>query len=270
MEEKEITAAADESAEYAAEEITEVDAEEEYPDEDELIQDEPSDEGESDEEYSEIDDNTEDEGEEDESSDEEDDAASEDADADAEPAEEPVKTDSDLEAATKQLLRALGVNDADAVKAVRQLTAETMGITLEELDAKEAEAAQKQSAWSEQAKRDIEAIHEAFPASRKYKSLMELPNKELFAAYMDDKKKNPSAVAAFAASHPEIVKASMKNGGKHSDLGDTKTHITSSVPKSAKDTSIKLSKSEMRSLRETFGEDMTDAEIKELYKKVST
>ena len=97
---------------------------------------------------------------------------------------------------------------------------------------------------------------------------MELPNKEKFAALMDDKTKNLSAVEAFAASHLDIVKAHNRTTGKNSYLDGTKDHIKSNVPKGAKDTSTYISKSEMRRYQEMFP-DLTDQQIKQLYKNTN-
>ena len=180
------------------------------------------------------------------------------------------KADDSLKEAVGQLLTSLGAkNVTDPVKALKQLTAETMGISLQELERRESIAKAAQEKWDEQAKRDIDAIHEAFPETAKYKSLRDLPNKAKFAQLMDNKKTKLTAVEAFAASHPDIVVAHKKLGGRGKALEGTKAHITSSVPKGAKDTSVNISKKEMQSLRETFGNELSDSEIKALYRKVT-
>ena len=78
-----------------------------------------------------------------------------------------------------------------------------------------------------------------------------------------------SAVGAFAASHPDIVNAHGKYAGRKSDLAGTKAHINSSVPKGAKDTSTYISKAQMASYKEMFGDELSDEEIRALHKRVS-
>ncbi len=179
------------------------------------------------------------------------------------------KVDSDLELAAKELLKSLlGDNVGDPVKAMKTITAETLGITYDELERRTAQTKAENEAWQQQAKRDIEAIHEAFPASRKYKTLMDLPNRVKFANLMDNEKTKLTAVEAFAASHPDIVTAQNKYHGKKNDLSGTKSHMTSNVPRGAKDNSTPMSKSEMESFKEMFP-NLSSADIKKLYKRIN-
>lgn len=200
--------------------------------------------------------------------DEEDESADEESEEKGEKADKTPdnSSESELLEAVKDLLRACKIDNVENVpETVRRLTAEALGISPEEYAKRiETERAQKAS-WEAQMQKDIDAIHEAFPATKKYKSLKELPNKEKFAALMDDKTKNLTAVEAFAASHTDIVKAHSKAPGRNSDLKGTKDHIKSNVPKGAKDTSTYISKGEMDTYREMFP-GLSDREIKKLYK----
>ena len=266
----------DEKEVQTADEVTDVGAEEqeELPEEDISTEDAEGDQEDSDP----FDDLYEEEGEEDpETSDEEsgDDEEKTDAEEGEEvpQADEPAENDkrySELEEAARELLKSAGVeNVSDPVAELRKLTAEALGISEEEYNRRLAASRAEQAAWDAQTQRDIDAIHEAYPETKKYKSLRDLPNVRQFARLMDDPELKLDAVGAFAASHPDIVKAHGKYAGKKSTLAGTKSHINSSVPKGAKDTSTNLSKSEMARLRETFGDELSDREIKELYKKVS-
>ena len=183
--------------------------------------------------------------------------------------EEKAKDESELESAVKAFLGTFGLKDIDNLpEKLKELTAESLGISLEEyIKRLESEKAQAAS-WEAQMQRDIDAIHEAFPVTKKYKTLKDLPNKGLFAQLMDDKTKNLSAVAAFAASHPDIVKAHSNAPARSSDLKGTKDHIKSNVPKGAKDTSTFISKGEMATYREMFP-GLSDSEIKKLYKSAN-
>lgn len=172
------------------------------------------------------------------------------------------KNEEKLREAVKNLLDSLGIkNEEDPIAELEKLTAETLGISAEEYQRRLASNA----SFEEQMQRDIKAIHEAFPVTKKYKSLKELPNKEKFAQLMDSKDAKLTAVEAFAASHPDIVKAHNRSPGKKSDLNGTKDHIKSNVPKGAKDTSTYIPKNEMSEYREMFP-NLSDSEIKKLYK----
>lgn len=199
-----------------------------------------------------------------------DDTGEEGEDPEAQPENAPENNeDNELAEAARELLKSLGLDKAEnPAQELKKLTAEALGISTEEYDRREKAVKEAQAAWDAQAQRDIEAIHEAFPETKKYKSLMDLPNKEKFAELMDDKTKKLSAVEAFAASHLDIVKAHNRAPGKNSNLNGTKDHIKSNVPKGAKDTSTFISKSEMETYREMFP-DLSDQQIKQLYKSTN-
>lgn len=197
-------------------------------------------------------------------------AGEEGEDPEAQPENAPENNeDNELAEAARELLKSLGLDKAEnPALELKKLTAEALGISPEEYDRREKAVKEAQAAWDAQAQRDIEAIHEAFPETKKYKSLLDLPNKEKFAELMDDKRKKLSAVEAFAASHLDIVKAHKRAPGKNSNLSGTKDHIKSNVPKGAKDTSTFIPKSEMETYREMFPE-LTDQQIKKLYKSTN-
>ena len=197
-------------------------------------------------------------------------AGEEGEDPEAQPENAPENNeDNELAEAARELLKSLGLDKAEnPAQELKKLTAEALGISPEEYDRREKAVKEAQAAWYAQAQRDIEAIHEAFPETKKYKSLKDLPNKEKFAELMDDKTKKLSAVEAFAASHLDIVKAHNRAPGKNSNLSGTKDHIKSNVPKGAKDTSTFISKSEMETYREMFP-DLSDQQIKKLYKSTN-
>ena len=175
-----------------------------------------------------------------------------------------VKSDSELEKAAKRLLKELGIESEDPIKGLKSIIAESKGMSLEELERAEAET----NAFEAQMQRDIDEIHKAYPITAKYKSLADLPKVGQFAALMDDKRLGLSAAQAFAATHPEIVEAQKHADTRKHDLRDTKTHLTSNVPKGAKDNSTTISKSEMDAYKEMFS-DLTKAEIIKLHKKVN-
>lgn len=266
----------DEKEVQTADEVTDVGAEEqeELPEEDISTEDAEGDQEDSDP----FDDLYEEEGKEDpETSDEESGEDEEKTDAEegekVPQADEPAENDkrySELEEAARELLKSAGVeNVSDPVAELRKLTAEALGISEEEYNRRLAASRAEQAAWDAQTQRDIEEIHEAYPETRKYKTLRDLPNVAKFAKLMDDPSLGLTAVGAFAASHPDIVNAHGKYAGRKSDLAGTKAHINSSVPKGAKDTSTYISKAQMASYKEMFGDELSDEEIRALHKRVS-
>ena len=154
----------------------------------------------------------------------------------------------------------------DAEEAMLKVAAEATGKTPDEIRRAIASEREANDAFEKQIAEDIKEIHEAFPEARKYKSIRDLPNVSKFAKLMDQGK---SVKEAFVATHPDIAVRQLSTPKKkNAGLAGTKSHLTSSVPKGAKDTSTHISNVEMARLRETFS-DKSDAEIKALYKKVS-
>jgi hypothetical protein len=174
--------------------------------------------------------------------------------------------DNELEEEVRALLNALGLKDVKDPKAeLEKLVAESKGQTAEKYREDKAAKKAADAKWKAQAAQDIDAIHKAYPGTKKYNHVWELPNALEFGKLMNEGKL--SVTAAFAASHPDIAEAHSKRPVKNGNLNGTKTHITSSVPKGAKDNSTPMSKSEMESYREMFP-DLSKAEIKKLYKKI--
>lgn len=172
----------------------------------------------------------------------------------------------ELEEEVRALLDALKLKDVkDPTAEIEKLVAESKGQTVEKYREEKAKKKAEKAAWEKRVQGDIDAIHKAYPGTKKYNHVWELPNALEFGKLMSEGKL--SVTAAFAASHPDIAEAHSKRPVKNGNLNGTKTHITSSVPKGAKDNSTPMSKSEMESYREMFP-DLSKAEIKKLYKKI--
>lgn len=161
----------------------------------------------------------------------------------------------------KATLKKLGYNgEGDPMEMLKRLQAEADGVSVADYERKQA--------FEKQAALDIEAIHKAFPETAKFKHLRELPNVGKFARLMDDKDMKLSVVEAFAASHPEIVSAHVAGANRAKNLAGTKNHLSSSVPKGAKDVSVNISRRELDDYREMFP-GLSDKEIKQLYKSAN-
>ena len=174
--------------------------------------------------------------------------------------------DNELEEEVRALLDALKLKDVkDPTAEIEKLVAESKGQTVEKYREEKAKKKAEKAAWEKRVQGDIDAIHKAYPGTKKYNHVWELPNALEFGRLMSEGKL--SVTAAFAASHPAIAEAHSKRPARNGNLSGTKSHITSSVPKGAKDNSTPMSKSEMESYREMFP-DLSKAEIKQLYKKI--
>lgn len=162
----------------------------------------------------------------------------------------------------KTTLKKLGYDgeNEDPEEMLNRLEAEVNGMSRADYERKKA--------FDKRAADDLAAIHAAYPETKKYKSWKEFPHYVEFANLMDDKKLKLSAVGAFSAAHPDIVSAHVAGANRAKNLAGTKTHLTSSVPKGAKDTGSKMTRTELNYYRDLLP-DATDEEIKKIYKRIT-
>ena len=190
-----------------------------------------------------------------------------DGDGDTESAEEEVPEEKNekydaLSEKLRNTLKKLGYDNPNEApeELLNRLEAEADGVSRADYDRK--------LAFSKRAADDLAAIHAAFPETKKYKDWKEFPNKVKFAHLMDNKEAKLTAVEAFSASHPEIVSAHVAGANRAKNLAGTKSHLSSSVPKGAKDVSVNMTRAELADYREMFPE-LSDSEIKQLYKQAT-
>ena len=164
----------------------------------------------------------------------------------------------------KQTLKALGAKngtDDEMIEELQKLAADVKGVPLEkykaELQKEEADKAAKEAIY----KRDLDAIHTAYPTTSKYTHIKDIPNAGRFIKLMATGEM--SAVEAFKIANPGIADEVIAKGVKRASLNGTKSHITSSVPK--QNAVGEISSREMKEYRELFP-DLTDKQIMNLYK----
>ena len=181
---------------------------------------------------------------------------------DKEPPEEDKK--SQLLEQVKQTLKALGAKngtDDEMIEELQKLAADVKGVPLEkykaELQKEEADKAAKEAIY----KRDLDAIHTAYPTTSKYTHIKDIPNAGRFIKLMATGEM--SAVEAFKIANPDIADEVIAKGVKRASLNGTKSHITSSVPKQK--AVGEISSRELKEYRELFP-DLTDKQIMNLYK----
>ena len=176
----------------------------------------------------------------------------------------------EYDALISDALAALGIKGENGKEALIKLAAEAEEKTpeeyLEELNkrkrAKQAEAILRKTEFEKKAQLDLAEIHAAFPETKVYKSIYDIPNLEEFGSYRD---KGLTAKKAYIAANPDAVRKSVAEATKKQSLNDTKNHLKSNVPKGSKDTTPRMTRRELESYRDLFP-DMSDKEIDELYR----
>ena len=97
--------------------------------------------------------------------------------------------------------------------------------------------------------------------------MRELPD-EVKAKFGAFRNKGLSAKEAYAAANPDGIRTTVATAVKKQAQHDSKAHLKSSVPKSSKDTGVKMTRSELAEYREMFPH-LSDKEINDLYKKAN-
>lgn len=179
-----------------------------------------------------------------------------------------------FESQGKDTLEKLGVESGDVMGGLVKLAAEAEETTPEEYLRKKAEKERQESAlrqvqrieFEKKMKADLEAIQTAYPETRSYDSVKNFPNFRRFGELRD---LGLSPVEAYVATHPNEVRENVAAATKRQSLNDTKSHLKPAVGKTSKDTSITMSKKEMRELKDLFP-NLTQKEIAKLYRDTKT
>lgn len=170
-------------------------------------------------------------------------------------------------------LKKLGVDTSDAVDGLASLAAEAENLTKEEYLAKQAEARQKaqeaaiasQTEFEKVAAADLAELQANYPETKAYKHIKDMPKEilEKFARYRDLKL---PAKDAYAAANPDGIRSQVATATKKQ--ADGKAHLQSSIPKGAKNTAIKMTRSEINEWRGIFP-GKSDKEIVALFRKTT-
>lgn len=175
---------------------------------------------------------------------------------------------------TKDTLKKLGVKESDdPLTDLARLAAEANNETLEEYQRKRAEqeSADEAQRFMRAAKfeakmaADLAEVHAAYPSTRGYTSVKQLPNFSEFARLRD---LGVSPKQAYIAANPDAVTAAAAESARQRSMNDGKGHLKPAVRKSSKDNSLVLSKKDMAMYRDTFPE-LSDKEIMALYKQAN-
>lgn len=196
-------------------------------------------------------------------------------------AEEPDAKDAEIERLRAELaerdnligdaLESLGADRNGGAAELERIAAEAEDKSLEEYRNKRAERAKTEEAkkivqrqeFEKKTLADLKAVQEAYPETKAYKTVFELPNFAKFAKFRDA---GLTPEEAYIAANGKAVMSSVASATKQQSLNGTKDHIRSTVPKGAKDTSTTISKKELAEYRDIFP-GMSDEEIVALYKQ---
>lgn len=178
-----------------------------------------------------------------------------------------------LETQAKATLKSIGVETDDAMSGLVKVAAESEGKSEAEYNADVAKKENDEIArnmlrnqlFEAKAAADLKELHEAYPETRQYKHIKELPI-EILKTFGAQRDAGFSVKQAYAAANPDGIRKDVATSVKKQAQHDTKAHLKSSVPKPSKSDGVTMSKAELAYWRETFS-GMSDAEIRKLYKQ---
>ena len=180
-----------------------------------------------------------------------------------------------FESQGKETLSKLGVKSDDVMEGLVSLAAEADGVTPQEYLQKktsderdaQARALLQQQEFEKLAATDLAELHAAYPETKQYKHLKELPEniKMKFGRFREA---GLSAKEAYAAANPDGIRNNVATAVKKQSLHESKSHLRTTVPKGSKDASIVMPKSELARWRDLFPE-KSDKEIISLYKNTA-
>ena len=180
-----------------------------------------------------------------------------------------------LEAQAKETLSKLGVKNEDVLEGLVSIAAETDGKSTEEYlkekSEKERSAAAEQllraTEFEKKARADLAELKQHYPETKNLKDIRDMSPDVLqkFGKYRD---MGLSVKEAYAAANPDGIRQTVAESVKTQTLNGTKEHLRSSVPKGSKDTSVRMTRSELNSWRDIFP-GKSDKEIAKLYREAN-
>ncbi len=180
-----------------------------------------------------------------------------------------------LLARAKEALAKMGIEAEDTEEGLASIAAEAEGISTKEyLDKKKAEEQEakaqqirRQLAFEKMAQADIAELHTAYPETKRYKDVRDMP-RDMLIKFGRARDAGFSAKEAYAAANPDGIRSDVATAVKKQSLHESKSHLRSTVPKGSKDDSITMSKADLTYWRDIFP-GKSDKEIQALYKKTA-
>lgn len=176
-----------------------------------------------------------------------------------------------LESQAKDTLEKLGVRDGDVTSGLVKLAAEASDETPEAYLKKKAERDRTLDAvrllqtteFNKKAAADLLAVQAAYPETKKFSSIKDIPNFKRFGELRD---MGLSPKEAYIAANPDGARNAVAAATKRQALDGTKDHLKSSVSKRTKDTSTRMPRATLLEWRNMFP-GYSDKEIAKLYKE---
>ena len=180
-----------------------------------------------------------------------------------------------LEAQAKETLSMLGVKNDDVIEGLVSIAAETDGKSTEEYLKEKSEKERSEAAeqllrateFEKKARADLAELKQHYPETKNLKDIRDMSPDVLqkFGKYRD---MGLSVKEAYAAANPDGIRQTVAESVKTQTLNGTKEHLRSSVPKGSKDTSVRMTRSELNSWRDLFP-GKSDKEIAKLYREAN-
>lgn len=175
---------------------------------------------------------------------------------------------------TGETLKKLGVETEDVLDGLESLAADADGVSVEEYRQKKSEAERtekaemllKQQEFERIAAQDLAELQAEFPETRAYKNLLQMPQ-DIRSEFARLRGLGLPAKQAYAAANVDGIRTTVAASAKKSV--DNKAHLQTSVPKNAKNTTIRMTRAELAQLRDCFP-NKTDKEIIALYKQTKS
>lgn len=177
----------------------------------------------------------------------------------------------DREALIRDALKSVGIDEKDIDLGLAKLAADAEDVSVDEYLKKRAENMKTEEAkkyydqmiLDRMVAKDLNELHSLFPETKGIDKFENVPNVKRYAELRD---LGLSVSEAYNAANPNARRDAIASSVRQQSINASKSHLKSNVPIAAKDTSVKITRSEMQQMRDLFP-DMSDKELVALYKK---
>lgn len=177
----------------------------------------------------------------------------------------------DREALIRDALKSVGIDEKDLDQGLAKLAADAEGVGVDEYLKKRAETMQAEEAkkYYEQmllgrmVEKDMKELHSLFHETKDITKFENVPNVKRYAELRD---LGLTVAEAYNATNSDARREAIASSVRQQLINASKSHLKSTVPIAAKDTSIKISRADMQQMRDLFP-NMSDKELVALYKK---
>lgn len=177
----------------------------------------------------------------------------------------------DREALIRDALKSVGIDEKDIDLGLAKLAADAEDVSVDEYLKKRAENMKTEEAkkyydqmiLDRMVAKDLNELHSLFPETKGIDKFENVPNVKRYAELRD---LGLSVSEAYNAANPNARRDAIASSVRQQSINASKSHLKSNVPIAAKDTSVKITRSEMQQMRDLFP-DMSDKDLVALYKK---